>query len=397
MQRQTSDDCFYATLPAFDRFDDFVDFEAYTPVPQDWVVMITDVQGSTQAIAEGRYKDVNMVGAASITAVLNVCGDVDIPFVFGGDGGTLVVPSSLRAAASKALQELQSACEAMFGLQLRIGAVPVADLRRDGAEVSVRKYELSPGNSLAMFAGGGLERADGLLKSRAPENPYLIGELDVAGQPDLTGLSCRWEPLRPKNGCMLTLMVQGRSAAGDEESLVLGETLFALARILGHDLRESAPANSVSMRFKWPPRHAMKEVRALAPVKGFWRSLAWVMGTSLVQWWCERFDKKAGDYNGAVYREELKSNTDFRKYDGVLRTVLDITPQQADAVEDYLESAYDSGRLIHGAHRAESALMTCLVFNMSQSEHVHFVDGAEGGFAMAATGFKKRLAAVESG
>ena len=63
------------------------------------------------------------------------------------------------------------------------------------------------------------------------------------------------------------------------------------------------------------------------------------MGTSAVQAWCERFDRKAGDYDGAVYREELKSNTDFRKYDGVLRAVIDVTPRQADAIEAYLEEA----------------------------------------------------------
>ncbi len=396
MQEIHQGERFYAALPAFDHFDEFVDFSAYTPVPQDWVVMITDVQGSTQAIADGRYKDVNMVGAATITAVLNACGDVEVPYVFGGDGGTLVVPGRVRAAASKALQELQAASDTMFGLALRVGAIPVADLRTAGTDVAVRKFALSPGNHLAMFAGGGLERADELLRSKSPDNPYVLREPDVAGTPDLTGLSCRWEPLRPKDGCMLTLMVQGRGASGEGESLLLGETLFALARILGHDLRESAPASGASMRFRWPPRDAMKEVRALAPQKGMLRALLWVIGTSLVQWWCERFDRKAGDYDGAIYREELKSNTDFRKYDGVLRAVIDVTPKQADGIETYLEEAYASGRLIYGAHRADSALMTCLVFNMSQSEHVHFIDGADGGFAMAATGFKKRLAASEA-
>ena len=41
---------------------------------------------------------------------------------------------------------------------------------------------------------------------------------------------------------------------------------------------------------------------------------------------------------------------------------------------------------------SREALMTCLVFDMRRSEHVHFVDGGNGGFAMAAVGFKARLA-----
>ena len=146
-------DRFYNELASFYDFGEFVELNAYVPVPDDWIVMIADVQGSTRAIEEGRYKDVNMVGAASITAVLNICGDIEVPFVFGGDGGTLAVPGSLRKAACDALIGLQAISQATFGLPLRVGAIPLADLRAQGTDVRVRKYELSSGNYLAMFAG----------------------------------------------------------------------------------------------------------------------------------------------------------------------------------------------------------------------------------------------------
>ncbi|MFK7944237.1 MAG: DUF3095 family protein, partial [Paracoccaceae bacterium] len=55
---------FYARLEPFRTFEGFAAFEAYAPVPDDWVVLAGDVVGSTKAIAEGRYKAVNMVGAA---------------------------------------------------------------------------------------------------------------------------------------------------------------------------------------------------------------------------------------------------------------------------------------------------------------------------------------------
>ena len=389
-----SSERFYETLAAFEEFNEFVEFEAYIPVPDDWVVVLTDVRGSTEAIRAGRYKDVNMAGAATITAVLNTCGEIEVPFVFGGDGGTVVVPGSLRTQAEAALAELRAACGAMFGLELRAGSVPVSTLRAKGSDLRVRKHLLSPGNHLAMFAGGGLELADALLKSDDPDNPYLLAEAGEEAEPNLEGLSCRWEPLTPKDGCMLTLMVQGRSASGVDESLVLAETLTAISAILGHGLRDSAPASGFSMRFRWPPKGALAEARAIAPQRGYWRALYWVLFTSFVQFWCELLDRKAGDYDGATYRDEVRTNTDFRKYDGILRTVLDVTERQAGEIERYLERGYASGRLVYGAHRSDQALMTCLLFNMSQGEHVHFIDGANGGFAMAAAGFKKRLATL---
>ncbi|HUT47835.1 MAG TPA: DUF3095 domain-containing protein [Alphaproteobacteria bacterium] len=388
---QTANDRFYNDLPPFRRFDDFTMFEAYAPVPDDWVVMIADVVGSTRAIEAGNYKAVNMVGAASITAVLNTKGGTEIPFVFGGDGGTLVVPGALGEAAGDALLRLQAASEDLFGLTLRVGAIPVADLRAQGHDVRVRKFELSPGNYLAMFAGGGVERADALLKGGAPGGAYLPAGSGDPGPPDLAGLSCRWEPLTPKNGRMMTLMVQGRASDPGAEGKLLGEVLAAIGDILGDPLTDFAPASRHSMRFRWPPRGLRLEARASRGTQSHSRRLRAVLVSSLIQYVCERFNLKAGDYDPPVYRKELRANTDFRKYDGLFRAVLDVSPDQAARIETYLEGRYRAGRLVYGLQLADRALMTCLVFNLARSEHVHFVDGADGGFAMAARAFKARL------
>lgn len=199
---------FYAALPAFSEFDRFVEFEAYAALPEDWVLVCGDIRGSTEAIAEGRYKQVNMVGAAVITAVLNACGATQIPFVFGGDGGMAAVPGALREPAAEALSRLQRHSQDTFGLGLRAAAVPVARLRAEGFDVRVRKYALGPRNNLAMFAGGGAERADAIMKTAAPGDPVLLSPSAQAERPDLEGLSCRWEPLAAARGQMIALMVQ---------------------------------------------------------------------------------------------------------------------------------------------------------------------------------------------
>ncbi|MEM1048048.1 MAG: DUF3095 domain-containing protein [Pseudomonadota bacterium] len=395
MSYRTGTDTFYAALPPFRRFADIADMAAYAPVPDDWSILITDVRGSTAAIEAGRYKNVNMVGAASITAVLNISGTVEIPFVFGGDGATLVVPSGLVGAATRALLDLQAASESLFGLTLRVGAIPVADLRRRGTDIRLRKYELSPGNHLAMISGGGAELADALLKQPDPDNPYVLEADTSAAAPDLTGLSCRWEPLVPQNGHMMTLMVLPIAQDVRVESIVLGEILDGLAEILGHGLEDSAPASRFSMRFRWPPRDLGLEARATRGTRPAWRHMAGLLLESFLQSLCERFDWRMGSYNAPVYRSELRSNTDFRKFDGLFRSVLDVSKAEADAIEAYLEAGYAERRLVYGVHRADRALMTCLVFNLDRGEHVHFIDGANGGFALAATGFKRRKAQLD--
>ncbi len=87
-------DNFYAGLKPFARFADVLDLSRYRPLPADWHVGTADVVNSTGAIAEGRYKAVNMVGASVISAALNDLEGMSFPFVFGGDGAALAVPAS---------------------------------------------------------------------------------------------------------------------------------------------------------------------------------------------------------------------------------------------------------------------------------------------------------------
>ena len=72
----------------------------FRPLPGDWVVGVADVVQSTKAIAENRYKAVNMAGAAVIVAVTNAMAGRDFPFVFGGDGASFAVPADAAGAGA---------------------------------------------------------------------------------------------------------------------------------------------------------------------------------------------------------------------------------------------------------------------------------------------------------
>src|SRR5690606_6975612 len=93
--RGVMDKNFFEALPAFRDFEGIANSEHYRAAPRDWYVFITDIPGSTEAIANGRYRDVNTLGAASIVVARKVMAGRDFPFVFGGDGATLLVPSEV--------------------------------------------------------------------------------------------------------------------------------------------------------------------------------------------------------------------------------------------------------------------------------------------------------------
>ena len=380
---------FYSDLAPFDEFSGVGELDQYVPMPDDWVVLTSDVVGSTLAIEAGRYKQVNMVGAASIMCVLNVCENVEVPFSFGGDGGMIVVPPQNVAAASEELKKLQVGCEPMFGLKLRVAAIGVGDLRRAGGDILVRKFNLNGDNHLAMFAGEGTRMADEWMKSddKKFDRYALTGEAGMA--PDLDGLSCRWEPLASSNGVMLTLIV---NKLVDEPVDIASE----ISVVLKKPLAKFTPVKEKSLKFRFPPRGLKVEVAAGALKGAYLRRYGWALFTSAMQWLCEKFKIKIGDYDGKVYRDELIESTDFRKYDGALRMVLDLSLEQAQQLENWLAQQYENRRLIFGTWRSSSALMTCMLFDLTQSRHLHLVDGGDGGYALAAKEYKRRVHELRS-
>jgi len=72
--------------------------------------------------------------------------------------------------------------------------------------------------------------------------------------------------------------------------------------------------------------------------------------------------------------------------------VLDCTPELADLLERRLAAAASAGIARYGVHRQDTAMMTCFTPSPTQGNHVHFIDGAHGGYALAAMALKGKTA-----
>ncbi|MCP4445423.1 MAG: DUF3095 domain-containing protein [Myxococcales bacterium] len=78
----------------------------------------------------------------------------------------------------------------------------------------------------------------------------------------------------------------------------------------------------------------------------------------------------AGGFNPMQYKDEMIANTDFRKFDNVLRMHLDLRRGQLDSLKQMLQAAEDDGHLVYGIHTASETLMTCVV-DSYQGSHAH--------------------------
>lgn len=264
MTSSKSTDNFFADLEPFSKFREFSDLAQYSAFPDDWTLLATDIVDSTGGIERGDYKTINMVGAASIKCVLNVSCDVALPFVFGGDGGLIAVPPSLAEGSIKEVARLQAVSRDTFGYELRAAAIPVHALRSFGADISVKKHELSDGNFLAMFGGSGPILIDEWLKTDANCNGYALPPIQNEPPPDLEGLSCRWSPVNTRNGVMFTLIVLPNEDDPQSELVRISESL---GELLGGELSNFAPISASNTKFRFPPSGIALELASSNPKK----------------------------------------------------------------------------------------------------------------------------------
>jgi DUF3095 family protein len=383
---------FYSELPSFSDFSTIGALDDYRPVPDDWHVLAADIVRSGDAVAAGRYKEVNMVGAAVIAAVLNRLGRDRVPFVFGGDGAMLVVPEKDVEASREALAGVVDLARNVMELELRAATIPVSHLRSLGADIRLRKYRLSPGNHLAMILGDGLGVADQILKDPEASKPFAIAT-EEASLPPLDGLSCRWEPLPAKHGHIVSLIIKptGRKS--------LPDIMVALTDKLGFnplaDETRTTLADEKHLKVKSPLEGIHLEAR-LTSARNLLRG--WVKGLveRLFFFYGHMTGRRIGPYDPKRYMKELSLNTDHRKVGDSLQLVLDLAPEEKRAVEVFLNSAYEAGDLVFGLHVSSEALMTCFVQDIGNSHHIHFVDGADGGLSLAAAEFKERQSAADA-
>jgi hypothetical protein len=382
----TADDSqpFYEGIPVFRGFSSLMDPALYSPLPDDWTIGVADVVESTRAIAQARYKAVNMAGAAVIAAVTNALDGREFPFAFGGDGASFAVSPDDIDRARDALAATASWVRDDLELVMRVALVPVAAIRARGFDVRVARFAPSANLSYAMFSGGGLGFAEEAMK----RGEFAVEVAPAGTQPDLSGLSCRFEEMPATRGLILSVLVVPAREADPAAFRKVIEDIIALVE-RSPDAGRPVPPGGPPLR--WPPAGVEYEARA-ARGGSLTRRRAYVLGRTLFAYLIMRFGISVGGFVPKTYTRQVVENSDFRKYDDGLRMILDCTEELEGALRRRLEAAAAERIIRYGLHRQDAAMMTCFTPSAVRSDHVHFIDGARGGYASAATALKAMAA-----
>ena len=378
------------SVPILGDFSKVADPASYVSLPGDWAVGVCDIVDSSEAIAAGRYKAVNLAGAGSISAVANALEGRLRLFAFGGDGAAFAVPPGQRAAAADALARASAWVRRDLDLHLRVGMTTVADIRAAGFDLRAAFWQASPDVRYAMFIGGGLDWAEAQLKKGA----IVLPPADANAEPDLTGLSCRWGPIMPVRGRVLSLIVKRGPGASEARFARVTRRVVWLLEQGG----SPNPVPSAGPEAHWP---SVATIDLNARIASGRRSrLARGVNAFLftaAAWLVFRLGLRVGGFDPARYRREVAANTDYRKFsDGLMMTV-DCAPHTVARVRKILAAAAARGVVRYGLHLQDAALMTCIVPSALTADHMHFIDGAGGGYASAARQMRETPGPVAAG
>jgi len=371
-----SSETFFKDLESFDHFSGITESRHFRPAPADWYVVATDIVSSTRAVDSGHYKDVNTIGAAAIACAHNAMPEIEFPFVFGGDGASFLIPESGLEAVKAELMALMALSLNKFQLELRASVISISELYELEAKLDVAKFEMKGGKYIGVFRGGGLTLAEKILKE--PDNQYSL-TADASNSPDLKDLSCRWKPIPSRHGKIVSLLVVSRAKDHSDAYRII---LNTLEEIVGGPLESVNPVDLSVMSHHSFLQCAKDEVRFFRTAFSFafFKKMLGILAMYI-------FDSKK-------YVDTIPHHSDYRKFDDALRMIIDCSVNQVEEIKNFLEDRYMAGELFYGLHLSDESLMTCYVQSVTAADHIHFIDGGNGGYSAASKQLKHQLSLV---
>ncbi|GGH24277.1 hypothetical protein GCM10007423_07600 [Dyadobacter endophyticus] len=374
---------FYSRLPAnhISLGELLTEEHLFYNVPESWHVVVTDIRNSTGAVAGGMHETVNLIATGSIVSVLNIAfkAGITVPFFFGGDGATFIVPPLIADAAMRALAVFRKNTKENFELDLRIGIVAVSEIYAKEFELKLSKLRVSGAFSIPVILGDGLYCAEKLIKGEHYRFDY---EPNPEDELDLSGMQCRWDKIGPPelNQEVVTLLVI--VPAGKKQAALFAKVMEHVDGIYGpYPRRQPISVARLIWRTTFKKMEMEMRVRegstSILGLAASW--IAWLFGYVYFR-----------TSHGRNYLNSLVEMSDTLVIDGKINTVITGTPEQRAQLQNALDVMEAAREIHYGLHVSSESVMSCYVHDLKDG-HIHFIDGAEGGYTKAAGMLKQKL------
>jgi len=360
------------------------DERLFEKVPENWHIVVADIEESTQAIENGLHNEVNLAATGSIVSVLNQIkkykNKIKIPYFFGGDGATFIVPPSVLKDVLYVLNTQRIHVKKNVKLDLRVGSIPVLEMYEQGHNLSIAKIRLNDYLITPIVLGTALKHAEKVIKNTYEEDAK---EIIVRKKIDLTGMECRWDEIDPPKSEQKVVCLLINCKDEKSQRVIYQEIITKLDLIFG-DLHERQPITTLKLKLDTTIDKIRKEMYA--------RIGKYNMVYLLKNWLVTGFGKYYFKYfeEGKSYLLKVSQLSDTLMIDGSINTVISGDREQIDRLIAHLDKMEAANKINYGIHITHASVMSCYVEDRKDN-HIHFVDGTDGGYTSAAKIFKTKL------
>ncbi|TXE19931.1 DUF3095 domain-containing protein [Psychroserpens burtonensis] len=353
-------------------------------VPENWYIVITDIENSTDAVSKGLHNDVNLSATGSIITVLNTLKTVDktikIPYFFGGDGSTFLVPTAVLKPVLLALNNYSQHIKKTLELNLRVGQLEVGKVYKDNVTLKITKIRHNKYLTTPVVLGNGLKYAERTIKDSF--KPNLISAKQNI-KLNLEGMECRWDEIYPNQIDKKVICLLVDCAMEKQQAQVYGAIMKEIDLIFG-DLEKRNPISTIKLKLNTSLAKIRKEMYTkIGKYQLTYLASSWLV-TKIGAFYFKFF--KAG----RLYKYRVVQLSDTIMLDGFLNTVISGTDQQIASLKSFLDDLEFNKTIIYGMHVTHASIMSCYIEDREE-KHIHFVDGTEGGYTSAAIMFKEKL------
>lgn len=357
---------------------------SFSNVPSNWQVVVVDIQNSTHAVKEGKHHQINLTATGAIISVLNTIRkegkNVEIPYFFGGDGSTFIVPKALLSKVTSVLENYRLHIKRKTKLILRVGYISVEELIDQKTTIKIAKHRLTEQLTIPIVLGNGLKKAEEIIKANFVENNATSFKKDLL---NLEGMECRWKEINPSQtkNKVICLLLDATDEAIQIE--VYSEVLSKIDSLFG-TFKNRQPIKSQNLKLNYSIYNIWEEMK-ISLVNKSWMYLFKNWFSTFIGTLYLRITS-----TGKQYLQQISQLSHTFMLDGKVNTIFTGEQSKIDAFLEYLNQLEKEKKIIFGIHITHASVMSCYVLDR-KTKHSHFVDGTEGGYTSAAKMFKMKL------
>ncbi|WP_340158711.1 DUF3095 family protein [uncultured Maribacter sp.] len=353
----------------------------FVDVPKSWHVVVVDILNSTSAVNAGNHHQVNLTATGAIISVLNAIRKVkrsnEIPYFFGGDGATFIVPSSLLNKIIHVLENYRIHIKRKIDLVLRVGEIPVSNLIESEVQLKIAKHRLTDKLSIPIVLGDGLKVMESMIKSSFKEEETTAFDETLL---NLEGMECRWDQILPDQQQTKVVCLLLDASLEKDQRNVYKKVLAQMDEEFGK-FENRQPIKSNNLKLDPNPTKVWEEMKIRLT------STSWMY--FFKSWLKSNFGRIYLNLTsgGKQYLSQIEQLSHTFMLDGMINTVFTAEQKSIDRFIAFLDEMERDKKLIYGIHVTHASVMSCYVLDR-RTTHSHFVDGTEGGYTSAAKMFK---------